>query len=51
MVAEWDKRQSELHKDDVNIDGRIAELRAQAGVTVSKIKFLTSEVAIRYMEE
>ncbi|HYK08353.1 MAG TPA: recombinase family protein [Candidatus Eisenbacteria bacterium] len=51
VIAEWEKREKELHKDDVNIDMRIAELKTQAKMTVDKIKFLTSEVAIKYMEE
>ncbi len=51
VVTEWDNRQAELHKDDANIEARIGELKAHASVTVSKIKFLTSEVAIKYMEE
>lgn len=51
VTEEWDKRQNELQKDDVNIDQKIIELKTQAKMTADKIKFLTSEVAIRYMEE
>lgn len=51
VIGEWDKRQNELHKDDINIDQKITELKTQAKMTVDKIKFLTSEVAIKYMEE
>lgn len=51
VIEEWDKRQREVHKDDINIDHRILELKTQAKLTVDKIKYLTSEVAMRYMEE
>ena len=51
VVAEWDKRQGEIHKDDVNIDQKIIQLKTQVKMTVDKIKYLTSEVAIKYMEE
>ncbi len=51
VVTEWEKREKELHKDDVNIDARIAELKAQARMTADKIRFLNSEVAIKYIEE
>jgi hypothetical protein len=51
VVKEWDKRQTELHKDDQNVDAKIAELKTQASLTVDKIRFLSSEVAIKHMEE
>lgn len=51
VLTEWDKRQLEIHKDDVSVDQRITELKTQAKMTVDKIKLLTSEVAIKYMEE
>ena len=51
VLAEWERRQAELTVDDQNLDGRIAALKNQTGALVNKIKFLTSEVAIKYMEE
>lgn len=51
VIEEWDKRQKELHKDDINIYAQITELKTQAKMTVDKIRFLTSEVAIKCMEE
>ena len=35
----------------MNIDSRISELKLQAKMAADKIKYLTSETAIRYMEE
>jgi hypothetical protein len=51
VLAEWERREAELTKDDQNLDVRIAALKNQAGALVTKITFLTSEVAIKYMEE
>lgn len=51
VIEEWDKRQREVHKDDINIESKISQLKTQALLTVEKIKMLTSEVAIKYMEE
>lgn len=51
VTDEWDKREGELHRDDINIDNKIAQLKTQAEMTVEKIKLLSSEVAIKYMEE
>jgi hypothetical protein len=51
VLSEWDKRQVELHKDDLALDTRIRELRTQVRLAVDKIKFLNSEIAIKYMEE
>lgn len=49
--SEWQKRQKETNKDEVNIDERAQELKLQAKMTADKIKYLTSESAIKYMEE
>jgi len=46
----FDKQLLEEHKDAVTIDLRIAELQGQIRLTVDKIKFLSSEAAIKYME-
>ncbi len=48
--VEWEKRQNEDSKAEVNISQRISELGLQAKMAADKIKLLTSESAIRYME-
>jgi site-specific DNA recombinase len=47
----WNKRQSSTKKDSETIEAKISELRASAKACVEKIRFLSSQVAIRYMEE
>jgi hypothetical protein len=47
----WERRQQEIGKEEVTIDKRISILEAQAKATVDKIKVLSSESAIKYMEE
>jgi len=52
MVGEaFDKQLYDVHTDAVTIDLRITELRSQIRQTVDKIKFLSSETSIKYMEE
>lgn len=51
VTDEWDKRQKESTRDDVSIDTKISELKTKAKLTADKIKYLTSEVAIKYVEE
>lgn len=51
VVDEWEKRTKEMGTDKVNIDEKIGALRTQSRMTVDKIKLLTSEVAIKYLEE
>src|SRR3990167_837974 len=51
VSSEWDNRHTETNKDQINIDARILELRTQAKLSFNKIKFLSSEVAIKYMEQ
>lgn len=51
VIEEWGKREQEIGKDKVNIDSKIAELKTKAKLTVDKIKILTSDIAIKYMEE
>ncbi len=46
----FDKQLLDEHKDAVTIDLRLAELQSQIGQTVDKIKYLSSETAIKYME-
>ncbi|MEK7571531.1 MAG: hypothetical protein AAB553_04615 [Patescibacteria group bacterium] len=51
VINEWEKREKEMQKDEVTIDSKIAELKTQIKMTVDKIKILTSEIAIKYLEE
>ena len=51
VINEWNKRQKESNKDKINIDSQIDELKTQGKITAGKIKYLTSEVAIKYIEE
>jgi len=50
VCTEWTKRQKELVKDTGNIDTRIAELKTQAQLTADKMRYVSSEVAIKYLE-
>lgn len=47
----WNQRQEELQDNTDNLDTKILELRAAAKATAEKIRFLSSETAIKYMEE
>ena len=40
-----------LNTDELHIDDKIKELRTQIQLAVDKIKFLSSDIAIKYMEE
>lgn len=51
VLTEWDKRQHQLIKDDLDIDTRITELRTQAQMAKDKIMYLQSESAIKHMED
>ena len=51
VTREWEKRLKEINKDKINYDEKIVALKTQAKMTVDKIKVLTSEIAIKYMEE
>lgn len=51
VVAEWDRRQTEEQGKLVNHDERIASLRTQASAIANKIKILTTEIAIKCMED
>lgn len=48
---EFDNQLVNIHNDAVTIDIRITELRSQIRRAVDKIKFLSSEATIKYMEE
>lgn len=45
------KQQVEIHDDAVTLDLRLEQLRSQIRQAVDKIKFLSSETSIKYMEE
>lgn len=47
----FDKQQLEIHSEAVAIDLRIAQIRTQIRQAMDKIKFLTSETTVKYMEE
>lgn len=51
VIAEWNKRQEGLNKDQINLDARITELKTSATMAMDKIKYLSSQTAIKYMEE
>ena len=51
VTAQWQTQQHEDEAVLVSIDRRIAELEMEAKQTISKIKVLSSETAIKYMEE
>ncbi len=51
VIDEWDKRQKEEQDKQVNYDSRIAELQKEAETIVDKIKILSSEIAIKSMED
>ena len=51
VIDEWGKRHAESNKDQVSIDTKIEELKTQAKLTADKIRYLSSEVAIKYVEE
>ncbi len=46
----WQQRQLEVSKEEETIEKRRSELKAQALAIVDKIKVLSSETAIKYME-
>jgi len=50
VIDEWEKRKEVSTKDQINIDTRIEELKAQAKLTADKIRYLNSEIAIKYVE-
>ena len=47
----WDKRQAELYSNQLVLQDKIKALKSEATAVVSKIKFLSSQTAINYMEE
>lgn len=52
LVGEaYDKKLLDAYKDVSTIETRISELQAQVSIDVDKIKLLSSEATIKYMEE
>lgn len=47
----WEKRQAESQRDNQAVTMKIDELKLQAEMVAEKIKFLSSEVTIKYLEE
>ncbi|QQS19844.1 hypothetical protein IPL85_00025 [Candidatus Saccharibacteria bacterium] len=47
----WEKRQAESRRDIQAVTLKIDELKLQAEMVAEKIKFLSSEVTIKYLEE
>lgn len=50
VVEKWNERVGSKIQDGSIIDKKIMELKASAQASADKIKFLSSEVAIKYME-
>ncbi len=51
ILQEWDKRQAEVEKTGLALQVRIDDLKTEARMSTQKIKVLSSETAIKYMEE
>lgn len=51
VASELDKRHTELRSDDVIKKSQIKELEAQARSTARNMRYLKSEIAIKYAEE
>ncbi len=51
IEAEWVRRQEDGEIVARRLEERIQTLRSEAQLTITKIKFLSSETAIKYMEE
>ena len=51
VVNKWNERIENKIQDTSIIDTKIKELKVSSQLIVSKIKYLSSEVAIKYMEE
>ncbi|MDA1317146.1 MAG: hypothetical protein O3B87_03935 [bacterium] len=51
VMREWEKRQKSTVTDTTVIQKKIADLESSARLIADKIRILSSETAIRYMEE
>ena len=47
----WERRQQVVNQEEITLDTRIEGLQAQALALVDKLKLLSSETAIKYVEE
>lgn len=47
----WDKRTAESQRDQRMVIMKVSELKTQAEMVAEKIKFLSSEVTVKYLEE
>lgn len=50
VVTQWKERVESKQEDESIIDTKIKALKASAQVTADKIKYLSSEVVIKYLE-
>lgn len=50
VVTQWNERVENKAQDESIIDTKIQSLKASVRATVDKMKYLTSEVAIKYLE-
>ncbi len=51
VIELWNAQQETINEDNTHIDTKIDDLRSQAQLVAEKIRFLSSEVAIKYMEK
>ena len=51
VLAEWERRQGDAQGASEELEKQIEALRSEAELTVSKLKLLSSETAIKYMED
>lgn len=51
VMSLWDKRIAESQRDQRVVNLKVGELKMQAEMVAEKIKFLSSEVTVRYLEE
>jgi len=51
VVEMWNEQQQVVQADNDHVDRKIADLREQASSVAKKIRFLNSEISIRYMEK
>jgi len=51
IEAEWQKREQSLKAELETLDAHIKGLRTEANMTASKIKLVSNETAIKYIEE
>lgn len=51
VLTEWNKRQKTVSSDRESLDKKIEALRESAQLIADKIKMLSSETAIKYMED